>query len=92
MELLRADDPVHAVGVLAHSLKVVETVQAASAGLLDHLPGSRLLGVVLGSHRPDHVAREAPHLRLELELVLVEREVHGRNLLIAVYELSRPTD
>ena len=58
VQLLGGDDAELAVGVGAHALHVVEPVQAPLAGLLDDLPGSALLGVVLGRGRADHLARE----------------------------------
>ena len=69
--------PEHPVGIRAHALEVLDAVQALLARLLDDLPRRRLLGVVLGGDGPDHVPRELAALRLELELVVVECEIHA---------------
>ena len=77
VHLLGVDDAEHAIGIGAHSLQVLEAVEALLACGSDDLPRRRLLGVVLGGHRPDHVARELTALRLELELLVVEGEIHA---------------
>ena len=50
--------------------------EALLARLLDHLPGDALLFVVLAGGRADHLAGEGPAALLELELLLVQCEIH----------------
>ena len=42
----------------------------------DDLPGNALLFVVLARRRPDHVAGEVPATVLELQLLLIQFEIH----------------
>ena len=56
VQLLGVDHAELPVGVGAHALQVLEPVEAPLASLLDDLPGGRLVGVVLGGDRPDHLA------------------------------------
>ena len=62
--------------VLAQPLDRLEPVEVPLAGGLDDLPRHALLAVVQGSGRPDHLACEAAAVRLELELFVVELEIH----------------
>src|SRR5262245_24639163 len=76
MELLRGNDPELATRVGAHQLHVIEPLEPPPAGLLDHLPGSALLLVVLASDGTDDLAREPAHVVLVLPLLIGEGEVH----------------
>ena len=58
--------------------EVVQPVESPLAGGLDGLPGHALLAVVLVGDRPDDLAREPAAGLLELELLLVELEIHRR--------------
>ena len=79
--------PIHTVGVRAHALEVLESLDALLAGGLDDLPRDRLLGVVFGGDRADVLLREPTQLGLELQLILVQGEIHG-----ATSCLARKTD
>jgi hypothetical protein len=76
VQLLGVDAPEQAVRVRAHALDVVDPVQPPLARGLDRLPRHALAAVVLGGYRPDHLPREAPAMRLVLELFVVELEIH----------------
>ena len=78
VQLLGVDAAVDPVGVLPHPLDVVEPVEAPLACGLDGLPGHALLAVVLVRDRPDDLASEPAAGLLELELLVVEPEIHRR--------------
>jgi hypothetical protein len=68
VKLLGVDAAEQAVRVGAEALDVVDPVQAPLPCGPDRLPRHALVAVVLGGDRPDHLAREAPAVRLVLEL------------------------
>ena len=76
VQLLGVDAAEQPVWIGAHPLDVVEPVEAPLARGLDALPRHALVAVVLRGDRPDHLAREAPAVRLVLELFVVEPEIH----------------
>jgi hypothetical protein len=78
VELLGVDAAEQAVRIGAHLLDRLEAVEVPLAGGPDGLPRHALLAVVLRRDRPDHLAREAAAVGLELELFVVEPEIHGR--------------
>ena len=47
------------------------------AGAPDGLPGHALVAIVLRGYRPDDLDSEPAHGALELELFVVEPEIHG---------------
>ena len=77
VELFGGDHLHLAVGVGGRALDRLEALEALLARLLDHLPGSALLFVVLARRRADHVAGEGPAAVLELLLLLVQCEIHS---------------
>jgi hypothetical protein len=77
VQLLGVDDREQAIGIAGHVLDVVDPVEAPFARRLDRVPGHALLAVVLGRDGPDDLPREAAATLLELELLVVELEVHS---------------
>src|SRR5262249_13087744 len=76
VELFGRDHLHLALGVGGRALDRLERPEALPAGLADDLPGDALILDVLASRRPDHVAGEAPATLLELQLLLVQFEIH----------------
>jgi hypothetical protein len=77
VHLLGVDARQEAVRVLAQPLDHVEPVEVPLAGRLDGLPRHALVAVVLRGDRPDDLGSEPAHRALELELFVVEPEIHG---------------
>ena len=81
VELLGGDHAELPVGVAAHALHVIEAVEAPPARLLDHLPRSALVPVVLGRRRTNHLAGELAAAVLELTLLISQSEIHASTYL-----------
>jgi hypothetical protein len=77
VELLGRDHRHLPLGVGSRALDPLEAAEALLARLLDHLPGSALLFVVLARRGTDHLAGEGPAALLELLLLLVQCEIHA---------------
>src|SRR5215218_2084423 len=77
VQLLRVDARQEPVRVVAHPLDRLEAVKAPLAGRLDDLPRHALVTIVLRSDGPDDLGSEPACGLLELELFVVEPEIHG---------------
>ena len=91
VELLGGGHAELTVGIGAHPLHVLEPLQAPLACLLDHLPGSALLLVVLAGGGADDLTGEPADLVPVLPLLVGEGEVHFERLPFVHARVRRAT-